>query len=701
MPWLRAVVSGARILRAWRSGTRCALAFAGVALGAAAQEPGAPSRLALLVAIDDYSPAAGERRPTTLRGAKNDIARAKQLLVSRFGFDERDIVTLVDQQATHAAVVRAFHEQLIARAGPETEALFWYSGHGSLCPDAAEREQGGLDNTLVCWDSRIAGAAPGYDLTDDELYSLRRALAAKTSRITFVLDSCHSGGATRGGDGGGEPPLVRFAPAFDRPLAAADVASFWPPGVEFLDDDDPRRTQPVPHVAIAACAHGEPAHEHRIALADGTVRSHGALTWFLCDALEQAQPGETWLAVARRAAVQLAGAYPRQQVQLEGDLTRELFSARFGPAPRGVAAETAAGSRLVQLFAGTLQGLRVGSQVEIVEEGGGALGLAEVKQARPISAVAELAAGVEPPAARRPVRAIEIARPEGAPPLIVFVARGSEAHDALAARLAALERPRVEVVRDDATDAALAVAPRAGGRCGVLVLPERLETEVEDFDALAHFAAEELRHRQLMALPATPGSIAIAVALVPGEDADRPRSSVVADGASVVLAVPPEVSLDQPAPVQLLVTLDAKTRKRPAYVTVLCVSEDRTFAPLWPLPGATDNQALPGVPYVVDFDVFPTPIAGLDRPPLDRILVLATDHPADFAPYRSGGVEFIAASADPETFRAAGPRLPSLVQDALAPCRPVATRGARRLATVEETFGIAAIDLRVVVRRQR
>src|SRR5262249_1599147 len=140
-----------------------------------------------------------------------------------------------------------------------TEAVFWFSGHGSRIPDASGKsgaERNGLDSSYVAHDSRKNGARESFDLSDDELYSLVRALAARTSRITILTDSCHSGGGMRGL----APKTVRSAEHGGRPITAKSVEAFWPHDVEFLDDGDPRRL-PFPYVHLAACAEDELANE--------------------------------------------------------------------------------------------------------------------------------------------------------------------------------------------------------------------------------------------------------------------------------------------------------------------------------------------------------------------------------------------------------------------------------------------------------
>ena len=90
--------------------------------------------------------------------------------------------------------------------------MFYYSGHGSQ-EQAPEEfwhvEPDRLDETLVCFDSRMAGC---WDLADKELGKLVDEVAANAGHVVVILDCCHSGSGTRG-----EVETVRRAPIDLRP----------------------------------------------------------------------------------------------------------------------------------------------------------------------------------------------------------------------------------------------------------------------------------------------------------------------------------------------------------------------------------------------------------------------------------------------------------------------------------------------------
>lgn len=155
-----------------------------------------PRKLALLVGINEY-----KNGIPPLAGCTNDVQLQKELLTHRFGFNDKDIVTLTDAQATRQNILTAFEQHLINQAQPGDIVVFHFSGHGSQVVDPDKDEKDGLNSTLVPVDSSLP---PGYsdrggvvqDIMGHTLFLLMYAL--KTDNVTVVLDCCHSGGAKRG-----------------------------------------------------------------------------------------------------------------------------------------------------------------------------------------------------------------------------------------------------------------------------------------------------------------------------------------------------------------------------------------------------------------------------------------------------------------------------------------------------------------------
>ena len=154
---------------------------------------GTPRKLALLVGINTYSDA-------PLNGCVTDVYLQQQLLIHRFGFNPNDIVILTDGQATRQGILSAFEEHLIKQAKAGDVVVYHYSGHGSQVRDPDCDTSDCLNSTFVPVDSTLpSDPSQGgvvQDIMGHTLFLLMDAL--KTENVTVVLDSCHSGGGTRG-----------------------------------------------------------------------------------------------------------------------------------------------------------------------------------------------------------------------------------------------------------------------------------------------------------------------------------------------------------------------------------------------------------------------------------------------------------------------------------------------------------------------
>jgi caspase domain-containing protein/uncharacterized protein DUF4384 len=143
---------------------------------------------ALLIGINTY------QAVPSLSGSLNDVAAMREVLITRWGFDVRNVRTLTERDATRAGILSAL-QQLVREAGPNDVVYVHYSGHGSQVQDLNGDEEDGLDETLVPRDGRTPNVP---DILDDELDAIFSKLRAGGALI--VLDSCHSGTATRAVD---------------------------------------------------------------------------------------------------------------------------------------------------------------------------------------------------------------------------------------------------------------------------------------------------------------------------------------------------------------------------------------------------------------------------------------------------------------------------------------------------------------------
>lgn len=159
-----------------------------ISCGVAGAQSTSGTKRALLIGINDY------RAVPTLQGSLNDVAAIQEVLVTRWGFARDNVRVLTNAAATRAGVLAAL-DRFVREAKPNDTVYLHYSGHGSQVEDLNGDEPDGLDETLVPQDGR-SGDVP--DITDDELDALFARL--RVAEAVIVLDSCHSGTATRGLD---------------------------------------------------------------------------------------------------------------------------------------------------------------------------------------------------------------------------------------------------------------------------------------------------------------------------------------------------------------------------------------------------------------------------------------------------------------------------------------------------------------------
>lgn len=151
-------------------------------------------KLAMLVGVNQYPVGV-----TPLRGCLTDVRMQKELLVHRFGFDPANILTLENQAATRQNLLDAFESHLIDQAQPGDVVVFHFSGHGSLVrdPDPIPTALAGYNGSLLPYDARLnLSGNQVNDIMGKTLFLLMANL--KTDQVTVMLDSCHSGGGTRG-----------------------------------------------------------------------------------------------------------------------------------------------------------------------------------------------------------------------------------------------------------------------------------------------------------------------------------------------------------------------------------------------------------------------------------------------------------------------------------------------------------------------
>lgn len=297
-----------------------------------------PGKLyALLVGIDDY-PAPIPK----LKGCLNDVAAMETLLRARVAdgkFTSPELRLLRNAEATRDAIITGFREHLLL-AQQEDVALFYFSGHGSqekTPPMFLPLEPDGLDETLVCYDSREADK---YDLADKEIAVLLNEIGRNASHIVVILDSCHSGSATRAA--GQVTPEVRRAPKDDRPrpmesflFSAAEAQALLAPVLSPAPPTRPAATGksdwisalPENMIVMSACRADEEAKEYYVA-----GQNRGAFSYFLTDTIQRTGRSLTYRDLFKRAEAFVKNEVERQTPQVEASHPDQLEQTFLGGA---------------------------------------------------------------------------------------------------------------------------------------------------------------------------------------------------------------------------------------------------------------------------------------------------------------------------------------------------------------------------------
>jgi pimeloyl-ACP methyl ester carboxylesterase len=286
---------------------------------------------ALLVAIDDYP----EPIPP-LSGCVADLEAMQAYLEGRIGADGHrlEAMTLKNAEATRAAVIEAFQQHL-GQAGPGDTALFCYSGHGSQCPTAPEfyhLEPDRLDETLVCYDSRMPD---NFDLADKEMSKLIADVAKSDAHVVLMLDSCHSGSATRSLESTNVRRVAtdnRQRPASSYLVSPEELGGMaHSRGVNDTDSGWIKLPQGR-HIVLSACQSEEEAKED---VFDGAP--HGVFSHYLLDTLQNANSDWTYRDLFSRVSSMVRTTVSRQSPVIEatdfGDLDRPFLGGAIRPHP--------------------------------------------------------------------------------------------------------------------------------------------------------------------------------------------------------------------------------------------------------------------------------------------------------------------------------------------------------------------------------
>lgn len=142
-----------------------------------------PKGHALLIGVANYQQVSP--LPVAILNDARDVA-ATLTSPGYCGYEPTNVVTLLDGQATRAAVLSGLAE-LAARAGTDDTACVFFSGHGAVVGNL-----GAEDSVLVTVDTDLADIQR-TSISSDEFAQALSQIKAK--RVLVFIDACHAGGA--------------------------------------------------------------------------------------------------------------------------------------------------------------------------------------------------------------------------------------------------------------------------------------------------------------------------------------------------------------------------------------------------------------------------------------------------------------------------------------------------------------------------
>ena len=335
----------------------------------------APNLYALLIGIDCYNPNPFYK---SLRGAVRDINLVDTFLKETLKIPVERIRKLTspnpedtallaaraaqDPDPTYENIVRAFNE-ITETAKPGEQVYIHYSGHGGSATTIYPFKQEPYDEAIVPMD--IGSSEEGRYLRDVEMTTLLKRMTDKGLIVTMILDSCHSGGATRG------DAQIRSAGQTDTAARSSESLVATPEELEqnWLDLTRNSAAAGLPqsreYVLLAACRPNEYAYEYAV---NGGTERNGALTYWMVDTLTsvatQGQP-LTYKLLHDRVNAQIQSKFPQQIPMIMGESDRLVFGSDTWSTPFTITLIKVISETQVTLNAGQAQGLSKGARFSI------------------------------------------------------------------------------------------------------------------------------------------------------------------------------------------------------------------------------------------------------------------------------------------------------------------------------------------------
>jgi len=307
---------------------------------------------ALIIAVGDYPARTGWSSISSV----NDVALINDALVGQ-GFASDNISILKNEQATKAGIMQAIAD-LQSKIQPGDVVVIHYSGHGQQIFDDNGEEIDDKDEALVPYDAlvRYTSNYKGENhIRDDALgiiiTEFRNALG-KDGQLLFLLDSCHSGSATRGGKARGGKST--FAPPGWTP--ESDKSNSGSGLVESIKVNE----DAAPFVMISGASADELNYEY-----DG----YGSLSFAFSKAMNELGSEVTYRKMFSAISANMNIISPNQTPTIEGNTDYKLFKGEYVKQQPYFEVSKVARPDVIKVSAGKLQRLFENTTVNILPAG--------------------------------------------------------------------------------------------------------------------------------------------------------------------------------------------------------------------------------------------------------------------------------------------------------------------------------------------
>lgn len=309
---------------------------------------------ALIIAVGDYQPETGWKAISS----KNDVLLIQSALIAQ-GFEESKITVILDEKATKNGIITAF-ENLLNTVQKGDAVVVHYSGHGQQITDDNGDEIDGYDEAMVPYDAFAHFKKGVYEgenhIRDDKIGEILTALRQKVGpdgSVMLIMDSCHSGTASRGLAKTRGTQEVFDTGESSTPNPDANESGQF--GLEGPVDDGER--------APLICFYGASAHELNYETTDAKGNGVGSLSYAFSDAFANASATQSYAELFDQIKNRMSVLAPRQTPQAEGDLQNGILGGAITGKKNYFTVSNVINGKIITIHGGSLMGVYEQSEI--------------------------------------------------------------------------------------------------------------------------------------------------------------------------------------------------------------------------------------------------------------------------------------------------------------------------------------------------